>query len=349
MAYKPYPYALNPARFDGCVGLHRTALFLLRNTQGMVVAVTNVGAKVLQILAPDRNHQLGDVTLGYDSLDALLAGTPSMGAFIGRYAGRIGNACFTLDATTYQLSANAGSHCLHGGAQGSRHQVFKAQQTSPHSVELQHQFKQALDGFPGDLELQITYTLGDDNTLTIRHYATTAHPSTPASFTSHIFFNLDGKGFVDQHLLSVQANRLLQADSDNVCNGALLNLQGHPLDLRPPRAVGDIPALDHAYITATDTQPSMKQVAQLSSTRSGRSLAVYTNEPVLQVYGGGSLAANGLSDIGKRQQIHAAGSAICLEPQQYPNAPNCPSLPLNCVTPSSPYTATTRYCFGVAD
>jgi aldose 1-epimerase len=349
MAPSPYPRLLKPARFKGAIGGHRTALFLLRNARGMVVAVTNLGAKVLQIVVPDRYGDLGDVALGYDSLDDVVSGSPSMGAFIGRYAGRIAQARFTMDGVEYPLIANAGPHCIHGGPQGSRHQVFDAIQPHPHTLELWHRFDGAIDAFPGTLDLHLTYHLSEANALVIEHCASARKGSGPASFTSHIFFNLGGPGNIDQHRLQVNASHLLLTDADNVCTGERLPLADHPMNLNQPRWLGDLPDLDHAYETHPGASPddAARWVARLDSEASGRTLEVWSTEPVLQVYGAGALGIGEKADLGKLGAPHRPRAAICLEAQQYPNAPNCPTFPLNRVTTVAPYAGRTEYRFGV--
>jgi aldose 1-epimerase len=344
----PYPHLLKPVRFKGKIGGRKTALFLLRNARGMVVAVTNLGAKVLQIVVPDRHRQLGDVALGYDSLEGALNGSPSMGAFIGRYAGRIAQAHFTLDGTEHRLSANAGPHCIHGGAQGSRHQVFDAVQSHPNTLELQHRFDGEVDGFLGTLDLRLSYHLSHDNALVIAHEATLLDGSCPASFTSHIFFNLGGPGNIDQHRLQVDASHLLLTDADNVCTGERLSLADHPMNLNQPRWLGDLPDLDHAYVIDPAETPddALRCVARLDSEASGRTLEVWSTEPVLQVYGAGALGIGEHPDLGKLGVPHRPRAGLCLEPQQFPNAPNCVSFPLNLVTPGQPYRGQTLYRFG---
>mgnify|MGYP006150597227 FL=1 len=167
---------LDPARFAGQVNDHPTTLHQLHNGRGMSVAVTNLGAKVLQILVPDRHGEPGDIALGYDNLASVLAGSPSMGAFIGRFAGRIARARFPLGGIEHTLPANAGQHCVHGGPGGSRHQVFRAEQTDERTLHLHHRFAPQNDGFPGTLDLHLTYRLEDDHTFVIEHQATTLRP-----------------------------------------------------------------------------------------------------------------------------------------------------------------------------
>jgi aldose 1-epimerase len=342
---------LNPQRFFGEVGGEPVALFRLRHANGMEVAVCNLGAKVLQILVPDRDGVLGDVALGYDSLAALQAGAPSMGAFIGRVAGRIAQARYTLDGTAYALEANAGLHCIHGGPNGSRHRVFSAHQDTHDALTLRLRFEPSVDRHPGILDLTLSYRLTDGHTLVVEHEAVAvcnASPASPASFTPHIFFNLDGPGdtLVDEHRLQVFADHLLAADADNVTNGERTPLDGHALDLRQPRRLGGRPDIDHAYELAGSTPGSLRRVAQAHSPVSDRTLDVWTTEPVMQVYTAGALGSGAAPDIGKHGVVHRPRAGLCLEPQQYPNAVNCPAFPLMRVAVGQPYRARTEYRFG---
>lgn len=345
---------LDPARFFGEVGGEPVALFRLRHASGMEVAVCNLGAKVLQILVPDRNGMPGDVALGYDSLAALQAGAPSMGAFIGRVAGRIAQARYTLDGAAYALDANAGPHSIHGGPNGSRHRVFSAHQDAPDALTLRLRFEPSVDRHPGIVDLTLSYRLTDGPTLVVEHEAVAvcpASPASPASFAPHIFFNLDGPGehLVDEHRLQVFADRLLAADADNVATGERMLLDGHALDLRQPRRLCDLPDIDHAYELAGPPDGGLRRVAQAHSPASGRTLDVWTTEPVMQVYTAGALGTGATPDIGKDGVVHRPRAGLCLEPQQYPNAVNCPAFPLMRVAVGQPYRARTEYRFGTRD
>ena len=343
---------LDPAPFFGEVGGEPVALFRLRHANGMEVAICNLGAKVLQILVPDRDGVLGDVALGYHSLAALQAGAPSMGAFIGRYAGRIAQARYSLDGTAYPLEANAGPHAIHGGPKGSRHRVFSAHQDTADTLTLRLRFEPSTDGHPGILDLTLTYRLTEGHTLVVEHEAVAvcnASPASPASFTPHIFFNLDGPGntLIDGHHLQVFADQLLAADADNVTTGERSPLDGHPLDLRQTRRLGDLPDIDHAYeLIATTEDSAPHRVAHAHSPTSGRTLEVWTTELVMQVYTAGALGNGATPDIGKHGVQHRPRAGLCLEPQQYPNAMNCPSFPLSRVAVGQPYSARTEYRFG---
>lgn len=183
---------LQPARFEGEIGGKPVRLFTLRNASGMRVAVTNYGAKIEQIMVPDRHGHFDDVVLGYDSLESVMSGAFAVGAFVGRYAGRIGNARFTLNGTEHRLSANDGAHCLHGGANGSFCRVFDAVQLDAASVEMRYVFADGEEGFPGTLALHLTYRVGETNELRIDYEAVALDQPTVASFTTHAFFNLNG-------------------------------------------------------------------------------------------------------------------------------------------------------------
>ena len=341
---------LDPARFFGEIGGEPVALFRLRHASGMEAAVCNLGAKVLQILVPDRNGVLVDVALGYESLAALRAGAPSMGAFIGRYAGRIAQARYTLDGTAYALEANATPHAIHGGPNGSRHRVFSAHQDTSDQLTLRLRFEPSVDGHPGILDLTLNYRLTDCHTLVVEHEAVAvcnASPASPASFTPHIFFNLDGPGehLIDEHRLRVFADQLLAADADNVATGERLALHGHALDLRQSRRLGDLPDIDHTYEVAPARDGVLRHVARAHSPASGRSLDVWTTEPVMQVYTAGALGTGAVPDVGKNGVVHRPRAGLCLEPQQYPNAMNCSAFPLNRVGIGQPYRARTEYRF----
>jgi aldose 1-epimerase len=349
---------LDPRHFFGEVGGEPVALFRLSNAGGMEVAVCNLGAKVLQIIVPDRDGVLSDVALGYDGLTALQAGTPSMGAFIGRYAGRIGQARYTLDGTTYPLEANAGPHCIHGGPRGSRHRVFSTQQTQPDALTLHLRFEPSIDDHPGTVDLTLNYRLTKDNALVVEHDAVAvchASPDSPASFASHIFFNLEtpGEQSIDRQTLMVCADHVLLADRDNVATGTLATLDGHPLDLRSPRGLGrpgagDAPlTIDHAYRLRGEDSAGLRLCAVLASEASGRSLEVWSTEPVLQVYTADPLGTGAVPDVGKLGVVHRPRAGICLEPQQYPNAMNCPAFPLIRIAAGQSYRARTEYRFGV--
>jgi aldose 1-epimerase len=321
---------LSANRFLGQVGDKATALYTLNNSAGACIKVCNYGARVVQWLAPNAQGQWGDVVLGFDSLDSLLKpspiGVPSMGAFIGRYANRIANAQFVLDGQTYDLSKNSGKHCIHGGKGGSRYGVFDTVQTAANQLELRHTFSPASDGFPGCLSLLVTYTLSDNNALSIAWQATAIDASTVASFTSHVFFNLsnDASRTVDKHVLQLNASRFLPLRADQSPTGELLVVDGTPFDFRQPQRIGKHLRSPHPQIAlcggydhhfaVDDWNRRLKTIATVQAPSSGRTLTVSSTEPGVQLF-----TANGLDAT---QCGLARHSGLCIEPSYFPDSAN---------------------------
>ena len=317
---------LDPKQFEGVIDGKTVALYTLRNASGMVCCITNLGAKIAQLLVPDRNGQLGDVVLGYDSLAGFVKGSPSMGAFIGRYAGRIDNAAFTLEGVRHQLTANNGPHCLHGGIKGSRFQVFEATQHNPSSVEMRHVFADGEEGFPGTLALNLIYSLTDANELVLDYEAVALDKSTVASFTTHAFFNLNGhaSGSVLDHEVTVFADQHFGMTDDLVATGDLLSVAGTQLDFRQPRAINALGegGYDCCYLLNKHTTHQLSLAAQVSAPASGRVMQVWSTEPALQFYTGLLPGEPLPGGSGKDGAKYLQQQSLCLEPQNYPNAPN---------------------------
>jgi len=333
-------------------------LFTLRNRQGGQVAVTNLGAKLMQWLVPDRHGQMGDVLLGYDSLEGVMAGHASMNAFIARYANRIAQARFTLDGQPVQLVANSGAHCVHGGPHGSRHRVFTAQRLSEQSLALHLSFADGEGGFPGTLALTVTYTLGDDHSLDIAWQARTTDKPTVFNATGHAFFNLTGDASqpITGHVLSVPASRVLQVDAQLIPTGQLRDVAGTPMDFRQPKPIGqDLHAADeqlahgkgydHFYVLDAAPGPDgLALAATLSEPISGRVLQVWTTEPGVQVFSGNHLgSAAGSADVGKGGRRMVQHGAVCLEPSGYPDAPNHANFPSTMLRPGEVRTGRIVY------
>lgn len=347
------PRLLDPARFEREVGGKPVRLFTLRNAAGMVAGITNYGARIEQILAPDRLGRLDDVVLGYDSLEGVMGGSPSMGAFIGRYAGRIGHARFTLDGTQHLLGANNGPHCLHGGLRGSRFKVFDAVQTSPSRVDMRYVFADGEEGFPGTLALRLSYCLLESNELVLDYDAVALDQPAVASFTSHAFFNLNGEssGSALDHEVTIFADRYFAMTPDLVATGALLPVDNTPLDLRQPTVLNTrIPreerqGYDDCYLVSRAEAEGLALCARLKAPKTGRVMEVWSTEPALQFYTG-LLPLQALpGGPGKSGQAYFPQHGLCFEPQGYPNAPNCPAFPSAVYLPGQPRAGSTVYRF----
>ena len=350
---------LDPQRFGGELDGQSVALYTLRNASGMVVSVSNYGAKIQQILVPDRHGKLDDVVLGYDSLDAAVNGAPSVGAFIGRYAGRIGNATFELGGKRHQLTVNNGPHCLHGGVRGSRFRVFDALQNSPSSVVMSYVFADGEEGFPGSLALRLTYSLLETNELVLDYEAVALDCPTVASFTTHAFFNLNGaaSGSILGHQVQIPSSHYLACTPELVATGEISNVQGTPFDLRQAAVLGTripelLPGYDDCYVvdrSGYDGNASgMAMCARVRSLQSGRSMEVWSTEPTLQFFTGLKPLEALAGGLGKGGQRYFQQHGFCLEPQGYPNAPNVPGFPSAVYLPGQIRRGRTSYRFNAS-
>lgn len=354
----PVPPLLVPELFAGSVDGKAVALYVLRNAHGMVACITNYGAKIQQLMVPDRDGRLDDVVLGYDSLDAVLGGAPSVGAFIGRYAGRIGHASFVLGGTRHALGVNNGPHCLHGGVKGSRLKVFDAVQNQPSSVEMRYVFADGEEGFPGTLALRLNYSLTDANALVLDYEAVALDKPTVASFTTHPFFNLDGasSGSILAHAVLISSRQYLGCTEDLVATGEVFGVDGTPFDFRQAavlhtRLPAVLPGYDDCFVIDRSNHATQAAdpafCARVASAHSGRVMEVWSTEPTLQFFTGLKPHEPLAGGPGKGGQRYLQQHGLCLEPQGYPNAPNRPNFPSAAYLPGVPRHGRTVYQFSV--
>jgi aldose 1-epimerase len=328
-------------------------LFTLKNQQGMIVQLTNYGGKLVSIIVPDRDGNLADVCLGYESAEDYLNGIASLGATMGRVTNRIANAQFTLDGVTYQLAKNNGEHTIHGGASGFRYKVWDAKQLDDQNVELSYFSEDGEEGFPGNLTLKVLFSVTNDNELKLTYHATTDKP-TVINFTNHAFFNLAGAGNGDilDHELRVNAEEFTPVDETAIPTGEIKDVAGTPLDFREFTRVGDridadydqlkyVGGYDHNYVINKDGD-ALAMAALLYEPVSGRVMEVKTTEPGIQVYTANSLSGE---DVGKGGKAYGKWSSICLETQHFPDSPNHPNFPSTVLTPGEGYISTTIYRF----
>jgi aldose 1-epimerase len=329
-------------------------LYTLSNRSGVVAKVTNQGAKIVQLLVPDRNNQLGDVALGYETLDRYLAGRQTFGAVIGRFANRIAKARFTLDGIPYQLPANNGPNHLHGG-KGVHYRIMDGAQIDQRTVQFTYCFKDGEEGYPGTTVFKVTYTLTDDNALGLVYEAVTDKP-TIVNFTNHSYFNLagEGAGTILDHELLINADRFTPCDASQIPTGEVRNVQGTPLDFRRPTRIGaridgDDEQLkfgsgyDHNYVL-NKAGRDLSFAARLADPVSGRVMEVYTTEPGMQLYSGNFLTGKD-SDIGKAGKPYIRRGAVCLETQHFPDSPNHPNFPTTVLNPGQWFRSVTLFRF----
>lgn len=330
-------------------------LYTLRNTNGMVVQLTNYGGKIVSILVPDRHGKMGDVNLGYETADDYINGTASLGATMGRYANRIAGGQFELDGQTYTLFKNNGPHTIHGGKKGFRLRVWDGRQVDDASVELSYLSHDGEEGFPGNLRLKVVYSITDENALKLEYSATT-DKATVINFTNHAFFNLKGEGQGDvlDHLLWVDAEQFTPTDATAIPTGEFRDVRGTPFDFTTPKSLGRDIAMDNEQLSfgggydhnfvLKKSQGELILAARLSEPTTGRIMDVYTTEPGLQVYTANSLTGAG-TDIGKGGKSYGSRSAICLETQHFPDSPHHPAFPSTVLNPGEEYQSTTLYKF----
>lgn len=329
--------------------------YTLRNESGMVVTVTNYGATITSIIVPDRDGRMADVALGYDRVEDYINGLkrPYFGSVIGRYGNRIAKGIFTIDGEEYTLATNNGENHIHGGNMGFDKVVWTASATND-SVVLTYHGKDGEEGYPGNLDVRVTYTLTDDNEIRIDYVATT-DKATPVNLTNHTYFNLtgEGRGTIVDHVLRVMGKRFTPIDSTGIPTGELRSVKGTPFDFREPKRIGrDIGkdnqqlknghGYDHNWILDRNGTDGLITAAVLYDPASGRQLEVLTTEPAMQVYTANFL--NG-SLVGKSGKAYEYRGGVCLETQHSPDSPNRPEWPSTILRPGETYKTTTIFKF----
>ena len=313
----------------------KTDLYILRNKNNMEVCITNFGGRIVSVMVPDKDGQMRDVVLGFDSIQDYISKPSDFGASIGRYANRINQGKFTLDGVEYQLPRNNYGHCLHGGPQGFQYRVYDAVQLNPQELQLTYVAKDGEEGFPGNITCKVLMKLTDDNAIDIQYEAETDKP-TIVNMTNHSYFNLDGDaGSNAEHLLTIDADYYTPVDSTFMTTGEIVPVEDTPMDFRTPMPVGerindfDFVQLkngngyDHNWVLNAKGDIN-RRAASLKSQKTGIVLDVYTNEPGVQVYAGNFLDG---SLTGKKGITYNQRASVCLETQKYPDTPNKPHFP----------------------
>ncbi|OAM88293.1 galactose mutarotase [Termitidicoccus mucosus] len=326
-----------PARFERVVDGKQTGLFVLANRHGVEIRVTNHGARIVSWLAPDRDGNLADIVLGYDTIqDYISSREPYFGAAIGRCANRIARGRFTLDGVEYSIPPNNGPNALHGGPKGFHAVVWDARQPDPRTLELALLSPDGDQGFPGNLRVKMVYTLTDDNELKITYEAVTDRP-TIVNLTNHSFFNLHGAGSGDigGHLLEIRAGHCTPTDAAHIPTGEIVSVAGTPFDFRRPAPIGERKGLNFVLDPyGTRTARPLPIAARVVEPHSGRVLEVRTDQPGLQLYCSDSLPA-GIT--GKQGKPYGRRSALCLETQRFPDSPNHANFPSATLRPGETY------------
>lgn len=333
-------------------------LFTLTNTNRMEVKVTNYGGTIVSWTAPDSAGNYEDIVLGMDDLQGYSDGVPYFGALIGRYGNRIAKGKFIIDGEEYNVPVNNGENALHGGVKGFDKVVWTAQPIEGEEVGLKLNYisNDGEEGYPGKLNVEVIYTLKNDNSLEINYQATT-DKATVVNLTNHTYFNLTGdvKRDILNHEVMLAADRFLPVDKGLIPTGELRSVEGTPFDFTEMKRIGERindttntqivlgGGYDHAWIF-TDQSDKLKSVAKVYEPTSKRTLEVLTTEPAVQFYSGNFLDG---TLTGKNGKVYNKRYGFCLETEHYPDAPNQPNFPSTSLLPRETYTSKTVYKLGV--
>lgn len=342
--------------FDTTPAGEAVTLFCLDNGNGMSVDIINFGGIITSIRVPDRDGQLADVALGFDTLEPYLGAAPYFGALIGRFGNRIADGRFELDGQVFQLDVNNAPNHLHGGVTGFDKVIwyptpFVTEDDA--GLKLFYFSRNGDQGYPGNLQVTVTYRLSRNNELLVDYHATT-DAATPINLTQHSYFNLSGAGDILGHEMWIDADAITPVNANLIPTGELMPVAGSVFDFKSPKPVGqDIDAdheqlafaggYDHNYVLNKAQQGLLTLAARVTEPVSGRVLEVLTEEPAVQFYAGnfldGSLAARG--------NVYSRRSGLCLEPQHFPDSPNQPNFPSVILQPGDEYTTRTIFRFSV--
>ncbi len=345
--------------FEGIVEGDSVKLYVLTNKNGLEVTFTNFGQRLVSLHVPDKNGKFEDIVLGYATLDQFVNGPKSYwGSIIGRYGNRIAKGIFSIGDNTYILAKNNNENHLHGGDKGFESVVWKVEKASSNSIEFSRLSPDMEEGYPGNLNVNVSYVLTDDNELKISYKAESDKP-TVVNLTHHSFFNLkgEGNGDVNDHILMINADSYTPVDAGLIPTGKLDKVAGTPFDFTKPKAIGtDIEAnfgqlkigngYDHNFVLNDSPKNAEGLVlcAKVIEPSSGRTMEVYTDEPGVQFYGGNFMDGK---TIGKSGKPYILRGSFCLETQHFPDSPNQPDFPSTLLQPGEVYTSNCVYKFGV--
>lgn len=345
--------------FQTTVNGKKTDLYILKNSKGNEIAVTNYGGAIVAIMMPDKDGNYANVIQGHDNIQSVInSPEPFLSVLIGRYGNRIKEGKFTLHGKEYQLACNNAPNHLHGGPTGFHTKVWDAMQVHPNAVVLKYTSPYGEEGFTGELNVWVAYTLTDDNELVIKYQAT-SNKLTIVNLTHHGFFSIQGISnptpTIDNILCEINADFYLPIDEVSIPTGEILKVEGTPFDFRTPKTFGqDInktedeqikngAGYDHNYVLNKKEEGELSFAARIKDPVSCRTMEVYTTEPGLQLYTGNFL--NGFE--GAHDATFPARSAVCFEAQHFPDSPNRPYFPSVRLKPGDTYTQKTIYKFGV--
>lgn len=350
---------ISPKDFEGIVEGDSVKLYVLTNKNGLEVTFTNFGQRLVSLYVPDRNGKFEDIVLGYATLEQFVNGPKSYwGSIIGRYGNRIAKGSFSIGDNIYVLAKNNNENHLHGGNKGFESVVWKVGKATSNSIEFSRLSPDTEEGYPGNLNVNVSYTLSDDNELKISYKAET-DKETVVNLTHHSFFNLkgEGEGDINDHILMINADNYTPVDAGLIPTGKIEKVAGTPFDFTKPKAIdADLDVefdqlkigngYDHNFVLndSPKNEEGLVLCAKVFEPSSGRTMEVYTDEPGVQFYTGNFMDG---TTIGKSGKPYVFRGSICLETQHFPDSPNKPDFPSTLLRPGEVYTSNCIYKFGV--
>ena len=344
---------LNPTLFKDRIDGKQTSLHFLKNRNNVEIAITNYGARIVALIVPDKNQNPTDVVVGFDSLDGYLNSTETYhGAIVGRYANRIARGKFVLNGKEYQLAINNPPNHLHGGPHGFNTQVWTIEQATENKIHLSYFSKDGEENYPGDLNVNVIYTLSDENELSINYEATTGQ-TTILNLTAHPFFNLNGQGngTIENHLLQVNADNYNPVD-DTLIPIGVYPVANTPFDFTQPKTIGKNihdeneqlkygAGYDHNFVL---NKNGLRIAATATGDKSSITMKVITDQPGMQLYTGNYMKSENTIKYGLKDNFR---QAFCLETQHFPDSPNHPGFPSTVLEPEDVFKSTTIYKFSI--
>ncbi|MBY0477093.1 MAG: galactose mutarotase [Chitinophagaceae bacterium] len=345
------------AAFQHVIDGKQTDLFVLKNKNNMQAAITNYGGRLVSLLVPDKDNNLTDVSVGFDSVLQYQTSTePYFGATIGRYGNRIAKGKFSLDGKEYTLFTNNGPNTLHGGKKGFQYVVWDAKQIGDSILELSYLSKDMEEGYPGNLQVKVIYHLTDANELKLTYEALT-DKKTVVNLTNHAFFNLNGtgSGTINNHVLMINADQYTPVDATLIPTGKIIPVANTAFDFRTAVAIGkNVDAddeqlkngngYDHNFVLNKNTTAGLNHAATVVADKTNIMMEVFTTEPGLQFYGGNFMQSKNSMKGGGKDDFR---TAFCLETQHFPDSPNQPSFLSTVLEPGKTYSSSSVYKFSV--
>lgn len=347
---------LNPKAFDTIIDRKSVKLYVLEN-KDLKLAITNYGGRFVGLWVPDKMGRPTDVVVGMGSVKGFIeASEPYFGATIGRVGNRIARGKFSLGGTEYTLPTNNGQNTLHGGHQGFQYVVWDAKQPDPHTLILQYLSKDMEEGFPGNLNVEVTYSLTDNNAVRMEYRATT-DKTTVVNLTNHAFFNLNGEGAgtILNHSLQLFSETFTPVDSGLIPTGELRKVEGTPFDFREPHTIGERietsngqlkngGGYDHNFVLNGTLENGMNHAAKIMGDKTGIVMDIYTEEPGIQFYSGNFMESKNTFKSRAKDDFR---TAFALETQHFPDAPNQPDFPSIVLRPRETYHTVSEYKFSI--